>query len=162
MHARGIPAAAIITFLAFSPTASAVATGPEDKCEAKKLKATALYASCRLKAEAKAKLKGVAPDYTKCAETFAKQFGKTEEKAGPGVCPSEGDQAVIDDAVSDYTAELAMLLGGPGGCPQADQSRTPLEVVADLRAAIAAEDWDAFVIDDQGILVGRAEIVTPT
>ena len=170
MHARWISSAAIVTFLAFSPaTASAVAAGPEDKCEARKLKATAVYASCRLKAEAKAKLKGVAPDYTKCEEGFAKKFGKTEEKAGPGVCPSEGDQAVIDDTVAGYTAELATLLGGPGGCPQADQSRTPLEVVADLRAAAAAEDWaafgcsyheNAFVIDDQGLMIGRAEIVS--
>jgi hypothetical protein len=47
------------------------------------------------------------------------------------------------------------------------RDRTPSEVIDDLRAAVAAGDWgavarnyaeDAFVIDDQGILVGPAEI----
>jgi hypothetical protein len=146
MRARWIPSAAILTFVAFAATASiAIAAAElEDMCEAKKLKITGLYSSCRLKAEGEAKLQGTAPDYTKCEETFAKKFGKAEEKAGPGVCPSEGDQEVIDGAVAGYTAELAMLLAGPTGCPQADQSRTPIQVVLDLRAAAAAEDWAAF------------------
>jgi hypothetical protein len=47
------------------------------------------------------------------------------------------------------------------------RDRTPSEVIDDLRAAVAAGDWDAvarnyaedaYVIDDQGILVGPAEI----
>jgi hypothetical protein len=100
---------------------------------------------------------------------LANKFGTIEEKAGAGVCPSEGDLNVIDGVVGTYADELALLLAGPGGCPQADQNRTPAQVVSDLRAAIAAEDWATFacayheeasVVDDQGILTGRAEIVS--
>lgn len=57
----------------------------------------------------------------------------------------------------------------PDGCDPELLEREPHEVAADLRAAYAAEDWDAyacnyapdaFVIDDQGILLGRSEIVS--
>lgn len=53
-------------------------------------------------------------------------------------------------------------------CPPGMKDRTPGQVVLDLRAAIDAQDWDlvacnygvnAFVIDDQGLMIGRAEIV---
>jgi hypothetical protein len=53
-------------------------------------------------------------------------------------------------------------------CPAGLQRRAPHEVVADLWAALAASDWEAvacnygrkaFVIDDQGVLVGSEEIV---
>jgi hypothetical protein len=54
------------------------------------------------------------------------------------------------------------------GCPDSLLDRAPHEVVADLRIALAARDWDAvacsfhphaFVIDDQGVLIGPQEIV---
>ncbi|MEW6272488.1 MAG: hypothetical protein AB1689_24690 [Thermodesulfobacteriota bacterium] len=54
------------------------------------------------------------------------------------------------------------------GCPESLLARQPDEVMDDLRAALAAEDWDAvacsyhpnaFVVDDQGVLVGPQEIV---
>lgn len=57
----------------------------------------------------------------------------------------------------------------PDGCSPALLQRTPDVVVTDLRAARDAGDWtafacnyhpDAFVIDDQGVLIGRAEIVS--
>lgn len=56
----------------------------------------------------------------------------------------------------------------PDGCSPDLLLRTPDVVVTDLRAALAAGDWtafacnyhpDAFVIDDQGLLLGRTEIV---
>jgi hypothetical protein len=152
-----------------TPGSIAGAAEPAEKCESQKLGGTGQYAACRLKAEAKAVLRGIAPDYTKCEENLAKKFGTSEERAGPGVCPSEGDQAVIGAAVAQCTADLALLLAGPEGCPPAYQDRSPHEVVVALRAALAAEDWaavachyhgNAFVIDDQGILVGRTEIAS--
>jgi hypothetical protein len=54
------------------------------------------------------------------------------------------------------------------GCSGALASRWPHEVVADLRSAIAARNWDAvacnyhphaYVIDDQGVMIGTTEIV---
>jgi hypothetical protein len=54
------------------------------------------------------------------------------------------------------------------GCPDALLGREPDEVLSDLRDAVAAERWDevacnyhpdAFVIDDQGILVGLQDIL---
>lgn len=56
----------------------------------------------------------------------------------------------------------------PDGCPESLLLRTPDVVLDDLRDAVAAQDWgavacnyaeDAFVIDDQDILVGRQDIV---
>ena len=54
-------------------------------------------------------------------------------------------------------------------CPAAYAMRTPSEVLFDLRDALGREDWEdvacqykpnAFVLDDQGILVGHADIIT--
>jgi ketosteroid isomerase-like protein len=54
-------------------------------------------------------------------------------------------------------------------CPRGLQKRAIDQVVADHQAAMAAGDWEAvacnyarraFVIDDQGVLVGAEEIVT--
>jgi len=162
--------AAALALMAVATPPTPVVAGPTPaKCEAKKLGVAAGYAACRLKAEAKATLHGAAPDHAKCAAAFAKKFAKAEEKAGPGVCPSEGDLAAIEDVVTESTAALAGLLDGPDGCPHADQDRSPDQVTTGLLAAIAARDWpavacqyhpDAFVIDDQGLLIGRAEIAS--
>lgn len=170
MHRRTIAAAtAVLALAALAGPAATVLAGPPPaaKCEATKLKVAAGYAACRLKAEAKAVLKDRAPDHGKCDAAFAKKLGKAEEKAGPGVCPSEGDRGAITTVVADSTAALAGLLAGPDGCSHADQDRRLDHVIDDLFAAIAARDWtavachyhpDAFVIDDQGVQVGRAEI----
>lgn len=172
MNRRSIPpACAALALVALAASAPAVLAGPppDAKCEAKKLGIAAGYAACRLKAEAKATVRDAAPDHAKCAAAFAKKFAQAEEKAGPGVCPSEGDGSAIGTVVADTTAVLARLLDGPGGCAHADQDRSPAVVISDLLAAIAARDWaavacqyhpNAFVIDDQGILVGRAEIAS--
>lgn len=54
-------------------------------------------------------------------------------------------------------------------CPAAYALRTPSQVLADLRDAIERQDWEdvacqyepnAFVIDDQGVLVGHTDIVS--
>lgn len=140
---------------------------PTDTCGAAKLRAAGIYAACRLKADAKARLKDKDADYVLCLERFAKNIQKAEGAAGPGLCPTEGDEALIESMVTGWSDELAKLLAGTDTCPQGDRHREPGEVVADLRAALAAQDWsavacsyseDAFVIDDQGVLVGRVEI----
>jgi len=70
-------------------------------------------------------------------------------------------------------ASLAAILGLTAGvaeakCPPGLGKRHPLQVVADLRAALAAQDWEAvacnylrtaFLIDDQGFHIGPEEIV---
>jgi len=91
--------APIIT-LAFVQGAAAVE--PAAKCEAGKLKEAAKYASCRLKADSKALLKGTAVDYTKCDDKFSTKFPGLETKAGVGVCPTEGD---VDSEQAALTAD---------------------------------------------------------
>ena len=88
------------------------AADPAVKCEAGKLKESSKYAACRLKADAKAVKKGIAADYTKCESKFADKWSKTETKAGPGVCPSEGDVASMDSRITTDAAEIATLLAG--------------------------------------------------
>lgn len=153
-----------------STTASrALAADPAVVCEAKKLNFAGLYAACRLKAESKALKKGLAPDYAKCDEKLATQFAKAEKKAGPGVCPTEGDVEPIGDEATAATTELAGQLAAPDpACPPGYRDRTPSQVVADTMAALNAADEallacnyhpNAFLSADQGVFVGPAEIV---
>jgi hypothetical protein len=155
-------------FLALWPATMGAAAEPAAKCEAKKLTSAGSYAACRLKAQAKAELKGTTPDYAKCHEQFAKKLAKAEQSAGPGVCPSEGGEASLGAAVAECTSDVSSVVAGAQGCPPAYQDRSPDEVVTDFYDAFAAEDAvaigcnfhdDAHSIDDQGVLVGRDEIV---
>ncbi len=149
---------------------NAFAAEPDAKCASKKLKFVGLYAACVLKADAKAKLKGTEPDYTNCEETFAKKFGKAEEKAGPGICPTEGDLLILQGEVDSSAAELAeQLEAADPNCPMGYRDRSPGQVVQDLYQAYAAHDAQAItcnyhpsasVITDQGVLVGYNDIVT--
>lgn len=91
-------------------SASAFAAGdPADGCEASKLGASGKYAQCRLKVDSKAVKKGVPADYTKCN---LDKFASAEAKAGTGVCPSEGDQASIEDFLEACTTSVAVALDG--------------------------------------------------
>src|SRR5690348_12170956 len=105
--------AATITFVSFADAGPT----PEAACQAGKLKATASYSACRLKADAVAAIKGVAADYLKCASKFSEKFPATETKAGPGVCPTEGDVAGIDDLVGDCEHAVDLVLDAGGGSP---------------------------------------------
>lgn len=91
---------------------AAHAADPAVKCESGKLKETAKYASCRLKAEAKAVQTATTPDYTTCEAKFTPKFNGLETKAGPGVCPSEGDEASINARISSDVNDIATLLTG--------------------------------------------------
>jgi hypothetical protein len=85
------------------------------KCEVGKLKTASKYAGCRLSVESKAVKKGEAPDYSKCTGKFSTKWQKLEEKAGPGVCPSEGDENSIGVLIWDLADTVAELLSGM--CP---------------------------------------------
>jgi hypothetical protein len=106
---RAIVALATTIFLA-----SAAQAGPSvaDVCQSGKLKATSSYAACRLKADAKAAIKSEAADYTKCVEKFTDKFPATEDKAGSGLCPSEGDVTDIQAFVNGCEGGLDDALGG--------------------------------------------------
>lgn len=145
------------------------AADPSEKCESKKLKHSAVYAACRLKADAKARLKRSAADYTKCEEKFATKMAKAEEGAGLGVCPTEGDVSQVDAEIAAATTEVAEQLDAPDpACPPGYLDRTTFEVVSDHIVAYANRDWSmfdcnfhpsAFEINDQGVHQGVAAIV---
>jgi hypothetical protein len=81
--------------------------------------------------------------------------------------------ALVAVVLSTLVAVAWMEIGTAEAHPNAEKrknlrNRTPDEVVSDLRDALAAGDWDAvasnyaadaFLIDDQGVLIGPDEIV---
>jgi hypothetical protein len=99
------------------------------KCQAAKLKAVSKYDACRLKAEAKAVLKGGSADMSKCDSKIASSWAKAETKGGVD-CPTSGDVAPITaEAVSHTDVITAALSGvvcgngtveGPEECDTAD------------------------------------------
>jgi hypothetical protein len=91
---------------------TALAADPAVKCESGKLKEAGKYSNCRLKADSKGAKKGLPADYTKCEAKFTDKWAKTENKAGVGICPSEGDQASMDARITTDAAEIATLLAG--------------------------------------------------
>jgi hypothetical protein len=108
-----VSAAALVGLAAIA----ADAADPADKCESGKLKESAKYASCRLKAESKAILKATTPDFTKCESKFTPKFNALETKAGMGVCPTEGDEPGINARITGDAADIALRLSG--ACPGA-------------------------------------------
>ncbi|MFN2427714.1 MAG: hypothetical protein ABR587_14855 [Candidatus Binatia bacterium] len=104
--------AAATALLATTVSGAAAALAPDVRCESGKLKATAVYASCLLKAESKGLLKMLSPDFSKCVEKFNAKFPKLEEQAGVGICPSEMDVADIRDLTDEYESTVALLLSG--------------------------------------------------
>lgn len=90
----------------------AYAADPAVVCRAQKLKAAGKYSSCRLNAIAKGALKGLSPDYTKCDSTLTTKWSQAEVKAGPGVCPSEGDGGSMQSRLTVDASEVDCLLEG--------------------------------------------------
>lgn len=89
----------------------ALALDPADKCEAGKNQEAGKYAQCRLKAEAKAIKKGLAPDYSKCDQKIAQKWSKLEEQAD-GACPSSGDRLDIQGLIDGALSAVSTLLSG--------------------------------------------------
>jgi hypothetical protein len=98
--------------LSFLAPATTNAADSATKCEVGKLKESSRYAACRLKAEATAVSKGASADYTKCEIRFGTRWTKIEQKAGSGICPSEGDVMSMDERITTDAAEIATLLAG--------------------------------------------------
>ena len=143
-------AVAIVTAaMALSATPGNAAMTPEVKCEVGQLKATASYASCRLKTEAKALSDMVTPDFTRCEEKFNTKFPKYEENAGPLVCLSEGDLGEVRGLSDDYESQVALILGG-GTLPTAQCG----DGIVDLGEACDVGDLDGETCATQGFFNG--------
>lgn len=99
-------------FIPLLAVAFSHAADPAVTCESKKLNEAAKYASCRLKADSKAVKKNALPDYTKCESKFSQKWGQIETKAGPGICPSEGDEASMHARITMNTTDVVTLLSG--------------------------------------------------
>lgn len=110
---RNTTISSCLSFAAFSAlmSASVVSADPESQCYAAKLKESARYASCRLRAEAKGVTANVTPRFAAC-ETRFQRFSSYERRAGSGICPTEGDEGIINGAITRDTSELAVRLGG--------------------------------------------------
>jgi hypothetical protein len=108
------PLSKLVSILALlGPMAmSSEALDPSLKCESGKLKESAKYAACRLKAESKAVRIGGSPDFSRCQQKFPSKFNQIEANVGPGVCPSENDGASIDARITGDADDLAILLAG--------------------------------------------------
>ncbi len=76
------------------------------------MKETAKYYACRLKAESKGIKKAEAADVSKCDTKYGEKWQKAEDKAGEGVCPTEGDEAAIQARMTDDADDIVTLLGG--------------------------------------------------
>lgn len=92
--------------------ATAPAADPSAKCESNKLRIAGKYASCLMRAEADSITRGTMVDYEKCDAKFADKWFQLEQKAGPGVCPSEGDAALMEMRLKADAAEIAGVAGG--------------------------------------------------
>jgi len=101
-------------------TGAAIGPTRADWCEATKLTAAGLKASCLAVQEAKGVLGGT-PRPDRCDAAFTKAFAKAEAIAGAGVCPTEGDAAAIEAQVDACVADIAATLSGsppPSPCQQ--------------------------------------------
>ena len=108
MSIRAVVPALVIAIAIVNP---AWAADPAVTCESGKLKEAGKYGQCRLKEESKGVKKGVAPDFTKCESKFSLKWQKTETK-GAGLCPTNGDEADIDQRITDHADDIAVLLSG--------------------------------------------------
>ncbi len=112
MHARRLALTALLGVAFTCTPLTAAALDPAPKCEFNKLKVAGKYGACRLGFESKAVKDGEAPDYSKCTALFSEKWQKIEEKAGSGVCPSDGDEASMNARITTDAAEIATLLAG--------------------------------------------------
>lgn len=125
MTRRLLPLAALVAFTFASGAARAA--DPAVSCEAGKLKESAKYASCRLKAESKGVQTANFPDFSKCDAKFTAKFPALETKAGPGVCPTETDVADIQATVTADSNLLAAKLSGARFVDNGDGTVTDLQ-----------------------------------
>ena len=96
-------------------------TGPTkaQTCEAFKNTAAGAKALCLQIEHAKGAL-GKPHSFAKCESVFMEAFAKIEQRAGPGVCPTEGDAAAIEAVIDACASDVAAALSGgtPAPCQQ--------------------------------------------
>ncbi len=141
------------------------AATPDLSCQSKKLKEASSYSKCRLKAESKAALKSVAPDFSRCDSKLILKWDKIDTQFG-GACPTlestEGDRTFssniltfASDAIATCLATAVCIPADPAalGCPAtgqltsypADKNGAPAQAVQDdgalqLGAALSFTD----------------------
>ena len=93
----------------------AQALSDADKCEAAKNKIAGKYAFCRQKAEAKAIKTGMPPDFSKCDPKFSQKWMDAETNGG-GMCPTNGDETVMQSCITAHADQVAAALNGGGTC----------------------------------------------
>lgn len=118
-----------IVFALASSAASADDAGV--RCEQKKIVALARYNMCRARIDARAATPGtvttgalrlegntiqhaVVTDYAECDSFIDEKFTSAEDRAGVGLCPSEGDTAAIKAFQDACAAGTAVALNGGG------------------------------------------------
>jgi hypothetical protein len=93
--------------------ASAAPLAGAQVCESAKLTAAGKLEQC-LAAERAREVRGRTPNYDACTTAFTRAFTTAEAKAGPGICPSEGDAADVGALiVGAFSALRATLAGTP-------------------------------------------------
>lgn len=102
----------VAVVLCWTGTAGAVRPTKAETCEATKNTAAGKLAKCLEDAQAKAVKMNVPPVFTKCTVTFQTAFAGAEGKAGPGVCPTEGDAAAIEAQVNSAFIAISAALTG--------------------------------------------------
>ena len=105
----------VVTYGMLAVVVPSRAADKSAKCAAAKLAAAGKYAACRLAADAKATKTGTAANYTKCGTKFLKSFARAESKAGPGICPSEGNQDLVSSCLDEATSQCATSVKGCDG-----------------------------------------------
>ncbi len=97
--------------LLLATAAPALAASPAQKCQASKLKVAGKYNACRLNAESKAVATGNPVDYAKCDAKYVAKW-ITVETNGGGMCPTEGDQNVLQSQIAADSGYIALRLAG--------------------------------------------------
>jgi hypothetical protein len=90
------------------------AVDPAVKCQSSKLKAAAKYTTCRLMTAASATRAFLAPDYSRCDETFTSDWAKAEQRAlsSGSPCWSTDDAATVQAEIVAHTDALTAELSG--------------------------------------------------
>jgi hypothetical protein len=124
-------------------------------CEASKLTAAGLKASCLAIEEAKGVL-GATARPERCDAAFAKAFAKAEKFAG-GACPTTGDTVAIEGLVDACVADIADALSGGGssnGCAQSPATGQTTAYTADKNDGIGG----AIAVPDDGTVEAGATL----
>ena len=159
-------AACVASAAIFGGIVSAAHAAPPT-CDADKLQAVGAYANCRLDADASALQKGTTTDYTQCDTRLARDLARAVEKSS-GACSLDSDLQSVQLLVKGYTDSMAAAVSvTDDGCPPEYATRSRDQVVADLWDAVSRDDpaaiacsfhENAYMFDDQGLLVGRDDI----